>query len=139
VAEIPVDSQQDWIDADEKTRAMRRELKAAAFRMGIAALAHRVGLDETTLRNQINWQPRSDGKGCWKPSADVEFEIFWGDRQYRERKLGQCKERIAPVEDLEPWDFVREVTAKAFAGAFHPADRDWLLDLYQRVKKGGPR
>lgn len=139
MAEIPADSQQDWIGADEQTRTMRLELKRAAFRLGVGALAHRVGLDETTLRNQLDWRPRADGKGCWKPSADVEFEIFIGDREYREKKLGQCKERISPVEDLEPMDFVREIVAKAVAGGFHPTDRDEILGLFQRVRKGGSR
>gem|GEM_PF-4744747 len=138
MAEISIEqeAQQDWIGASEQIRANRLSLKRAAFRIGIAELAHLVGLDETTLRNQLDWRPRKDGSGnCWKPSADVEFNIFLLDRQYRIEKLGQCKERIAPIEDLTPMDFARHVVAKAVAGGFHPSDRDELLALFQRVEK----
>ena len=134
------EAQQDWIGASEQIRANRLSLKRAAYRVGLAQFAHLVGLDETTLRNQIDWRPRKDGSGnCWKPSADVEFHLFNLDQQYRTEKLGQCKERIAPIEDLTPEDFMRHVMAKAIAGGFHPTDRDEVLGLAQRVKKGGSR
>lgn len=131
-----IGEQQDWIGADERTRQNRHSLKRAAHRIGIAALAHMLDLEETTLRNQLDWRPRNDGKGgCWKPSADVEFIVFAMDKQYRNERLGQVGERIAPIEDLDPMDFVRHVIAKAIAGGFHPTDRDELLGMFQRVKK----
>jgi hypothetical protein len=135
VAESSPEMQTDWIGADEKIRSMRFALKAGAYRIGIAALAHMVGLDETTLRNQLDWRPRPDGKGFWKPSADVELRVFEMDKQYREQKLGQCGERIAPIEDLDPMEFARQVVAWAIAGEFGNLNRDRLLDLYQRVRK----
>jgi hypothetical protein len=129
--------QQDWVGADEATRNMRLSFKRAVFRIGISYVAQLAGLDETTLRNQIDWRPRNDGKGCWKPSADVVFIVFPRDPEFREEALGQCGERIAPLADLTPEDFMRQMVAKAIAGGFHPTDREEVLALSQRVKKGG--
>jgi hypothetical protein len=123
-------------DADRESRA-RVFLQAAADRYGIAELAAKHKLDETTLRNQLSYRKRQDKTNSfWRPSADVVWTLFFADRKLRQELLELCDEELADVEKIEPEDALRDVQAMAIAGEFGNAGREKVVSLIRRVKRG---
>lgn len=130
------DAQLDFLrDADGMTR-LRGYLQQAASRYGISELATRLKLDESTLRNQLDWRKRQDKTNSfWRPSAECVFALLLDDRRFREDVLALNDERIEDVEVITAEDFAREVVLRAKSKKYGEQCAEEITQLYQRVKK----
>jgi hypothetical protein len=140
VAGIASSAQLDFVRDADGTARLRAALHAAAERYGVGELAHALGLDPTTLRNQIDYRKRTDkGGGFWKPSFDCHIKLWLFDRRYREECLSATDEHLADDETLSPEQALRDVQAMALSGEFGNAGRERIVALVRKVKKGGGR
>jgi hypothetical protein len=133
------EAQLDFLrEADGMTR-LRGCLRKAADRYGIPELAHRLDIDESTLRNQLDYRRRQDkSNGFWKPSADCVLALLLDDRRFREDVLSVNDERIEDVEPVEPLAALRDIYVKAQSNEWGTAARQEIAGLYRRVKKARP-
>jgi predicted ArsR family transcriptional regulator len=129
-------AQLDWIEPLDQMSKGRARARDAAERYGIPELAHHLHLDESTLRNQIEYRKRLDkAHSFWRPSQDCTLELFFSDRRLREELLALCEERIEDIERQSPEDALRDIVAKARSGEWGRAAREEITTLYRHVRK----
>lgn len=134
------DAQLDFLREADGLARFHGYLKQAADRYGIPELARRLKLDESTLRNQLDYRKRQDKPNSfWKANEDCVFVLFFHDRKFREDLLSVTDERIEDVEVISPEDALREIVTIARSGEWGTGPREKITHLYRRVKKGGSR
>lgn len=127
VAQQNDDAQIDWIGLEDKRAALRLALEGGAERVGVLHLAHWLGQDPSTIRNQLAHRDRKT------PSAELEHLVWLLDRTYREQKAGQTGETLLRRADLSEAEALRLILAKAQASWDRRALAE-VSDILGRVK-----
>lgn len=130
------EGQIDFVKSADALTRQRGYLRTAADRFGIPELAHALKVDDSTLRNQLDYRPRKDKPNSfWRPTADAVFALWPFDRRYRSEMLSVCDEKIEDDEPLDPEVIVRDLYARGVADEYGKAFRAYISEQMRRMRK----
>lgn len=139
MADLLDEGQFDFVKTADAMTRQRGYLRSAAERYGIPELAHTLKIDDSTLRNQIDYRRRLDkSPSLWKPSADCLFTLWPLDQRLRAEMLSVCHEKIEDEAPLDPELIVRDLYSRGVSDEYGKAFREYITEQMRRMRKVRP-